>query len=71
MIAKLAAFAFIAATLPAPPAGAEGDVLIAKLCNGGTIEIPIGDSEDQEPKGPCHLQACHAGTCRVKVKHAV
>ena len=71
MIARLAAFAFVLASIPAPPANAEADVLMGALCNGGTISIPLGDGEDPAPAGPCELQACHAGACRLKVKKSI
>lgn len=71
MIPRLAAFAFLLASIPAPPANAEADVLIAALCNGGTISIPLGDRKDKAPDEPCDLKACHAGTCRPKSKRTV
>ena len=71
MIARFAALAFVAASTPVPPVGSENDVVIAKLCNGGTIEIPIGNREKEQPSAPCHFKACHAGTCRTKVKNTV
>ncbi len=39
--------------------------IVARLCNGGTITIPIEDDE-QDPGTPCDMQACHAGTCRKR-----
>ena len=42
------------------------DVLIASLCNGGTIEIPLGDS-DKPQERDCYQQACHAGNCRERI----
>lgn len=47
--------------LPAEP----GDTITARLCNGGTVTIPVGG----DPPGgdrDCHPKACHAGTCREK-----
>lgn len=63
---RLAALAFVLMSIPAPPASADGNVLVAQLCNGGTITIPFGDDETPSPAEPCHLKACHAGTCRQK-----
>ena len=71
MIARAVALAFVLASIPAPPANAEGDVLIAVLCNGGTIAIPLGDDKAPYPNKPCELQACHAATCRLKVKKSI
>ena len=71
MIARLAAFAFVLASIPAPPASAEADVLIAMLCNGGTIAIPIEDGDAPAPSKPCELQACHAATCRQSAKKSI
>lgn len=64
---RLAALAFVLVSMPAPPVSAEQDVLIAQLCSGGTITIPLGNDEQPSPAEPCHLKACHAGTCRPKV----
>ncbi len=64
MIGRLAGLAFVLASLPAPPATAESGVLIAQLCNGGTIAIPLGDGKAPPPPEPCSMKACHAGNCR-------
>lgn len=57
----------LAALLPAMigphPAGER--TLTARLCNGGTITIPLGDGGPPED-APCHPKACHSGTCREK-----
>ena len=47
----------------APPAEAHG--LTARLCNGGTITIPLGDGGPSEV-APCRPKACHAGPCHEK-----
>ena len=47
------------------PLPEKQEVLVAALCNGGTIEIPLGD-QDGEPRRGCHQQACHAGNCRER-----
>jgi len=51
--------------LPAP-AAAAADTLTARLCNGGTITIPLGERERPAQDSPCHPKACHAGSCRAK-----
>ena len=58
----------LAALVPAMigPLPAETPVLIAELCNGGTIEIPLGPGKDA-PAEMCRLDACHAGNCRKKL----
>lgn len=52
------------------PLPSEERVLTIGLCSGGEISIPIGDDDDG-PKRDCHLQGCHAGTCREKTKPAL
>ena len=61
----LAAMAIV--PLAIGPVPEEDPVLIATLCNGGTIAIPLGN-KDETPKRDCHQKACHAGTCRQKAK---
>jgi hypothetical protein len=39
--------------------------MIAQLCNGGTITIPLGDGTPPVDEN-CHPKGCHAGTCRQK-----
>ena len=40
------------------------EAVTARLCNGGSIEIPLGrEPEDQRP---CSVKACHAPTCRKR-----
>lgn len=63
LIARLAAAALIAASLPALPAVAGDTALTAALCGGGTISIPLGNNRMPLPD-PCPLKACHAGSCR-------
>ena len=46
-----------------PPAQERS--LVAALCNGGTISIPLKDDGKEQPQ-PCAMKACHAGTCRKK-----
>ena len=50
--------------LPASTASAGPAALTARLCNGGTITIPLGHHKSPADKGDCHPKACHAGTCR-------
>lgn len=51
------------------PLPQEERSLIAALCNGGTITIPLGDKEPK-PRRDCHQKGCHAGSCREKSKRA-
>ena len=39
--------------------------IIARLCNGGSITIPLGDG-DKRPPPPCGAKACHAGCNRKR-----
>ena len=47
------------------PLPARSAAITARLCNGGTITIPLGD-EAPPQDNPCHLKGCHAGPCRAK-----
>ena len=47
------------------PLPAEEEAITAKLCNGGTITIPVGDGTPRQDEN-CHPKGCHAGTCREK-----
>jgi hypothetical protein len=47
------------------PLPAENNAITAKLCNGGTITIPLGDDAPADD-GNCHPKGCHAGNCRPK-----
>ena len=38
--------------------------ITAALCNGGTIEIPLG--REPQPDAPCDLKACHSASCRKR-----
>jgi hypothetical protein len=49
------------------PIPAQSPTIIARLCNGGTIAIPVGDGIPTQDEN-CHPKACHAGTCREKGK---
>lgn len=40
------------------------ETLTAKLCNGGTIEIPL--KREKQPVQPCAAKGCHAGSCRKR-----
>ncbi|MCW3835624.1 hypothetical protein ACFQ1E_06170 [Sphingomonas canadensis] len=46
--------------LPAPVLGAERTIRMP-LCNGGSVEVPVGggDGQDGHGKQPCPV-ACHA-----------
>lgn len=52
------------------PMPQKGETIIAQLCDGGQIEIPVGNG-DEVPMRDCHQKACHAGTCRQKAKQFV
>ena len=47
------------------PAPAEGDALTARLCGGGTIDIPIKRDREGPAEQPC-FKACHAPACRKR-----
>jgi hypothetical protein len=49
------------------PLPAQQQAITAKLCNGGTITIPVG-GDTPAKDGACHPKGCHAGTCREKDK---
>lgn len=59
----LALVGFIPAMVGPLPGGER--VLVAQLCGGGTITIPVGGDEPQEDP-MCHKAGCHAQTCRRK-----
>ena len=46
-----------------PGALQHEETLTVALCNGGSIAIPLGGSDDQD-REHCDTKACHAGTCR-------
>ena len=47
----------------------EEETFLIELCSGGQITIPLGRDEPSDDH-PCDPQACHAGTCREKIKKA-
>lgn len=47
------------------PLPAQSATITARLCNGGTITIPVGDGAPAQDRD-CHPKGCHAGTCRPK-----
>ena len=49
------------------PLPVQSSAITAKLCNGGTITIPLGDGAPAQDEN-CHPKGCHAGTCRQKDK---
>lgn len=63
---NLAVFGFVA-LLPmmiGPPPAQERSI-VAGLCNGGTISIPLRKGGDgRDVPDPCPVKACHAGACR-------
>ncbi len=46
------------------PTGGTPATLIARLCNGGTITIPLGPHKSPADNRDCHPKGCHGGTCR-------
>jgi hypothetical protein len=53
------------------PLPAQADTITAKLCNGGTITIPLGDGETPSQDENCHPKGCHAGSCREKERRRI
>ena len=45
------------------PLPAQAETITARLCNGGTITIPLGDDAPAQDEN-CHPKGCHAGSCR-------
>ncbi len=74
LFALLALFPALTGPLPASTQG--GPSIIVALCNGGSIEIPLGDGESGTDKeggdkeggdnAPCHPQGCHGTSCRKR-----
>lgn len=48
------------------PLPAQNTAITARLCNGGTITIPLGDDGPADDSRNCHPKGCHAGNCREK-----
>lgn len=70
-LALLALVPAMIGPLPAPaPAPDGGGTITARLCNGGTITIPLGD-DDPGDGGHCHPKGCHAGSCRERPKRTI
>jgi hypothetical protein len=53
------------------PLPAAQQALTAKLCNGGTITIPLGKGNAPDEDRRCQPKGCHAGTCRDKGKRRI
>ncbi len=51
------------------PLPAENTVLVAQLCGGGTITIPL--EKKGKDTSDCHPKACHAGNCRERSKRGI
>ncbi|MEO0057768.1 MAG: hypothetical protein RIT17_1241 [Pseudomonadota bacterium] len=64
----LALAALIPVMIGPPPA--QSTAITAKLCNGGTITIPLSDDAPADD-GQCHPKGCHAGNCREKAKRRI
>jgi hypothetical protein len=52
------------------PLPAESTAITARLCNGDTITIPLGDEYPADDR-QCHPKGCHAGTCREREKRGI
>ena len=50
------------------PLPVQRTAITAKLCNGGTIMIPLGNDAPAD-ESECHPKGCHAGPCREKNDH--
>ena len=59
------ALAALIPVLIGPLPAEHGTAITARLCNGGTITIPVGDGPSEDNRD-CHPKGCHAGTCREK-----
>ncbi|GGD73304.1 hypothetical protein [Croceicoccus mobilis] len=64
LFALLALFPALTGPLPASAKG--GPSIIVALCNGGSIEIPLGDDDEGGDNAPCHPQGCHGTSCRKR-----
>lgn len=60
----LAILALLPAAIGPLPQDAQR-TLVARLCAGGEITIPLGDKDPALPES-CPFKACHAGGCRKK-----
>ncbi|MDZ4276081.1 MAG: hypothetical protein U0995_08590 [Erythrobacter sp.] len=53
------------------PLPVDSQSMTVPLCNGGTLTIPLGDSEAPMDNRQCHPSGCHAGTSREKAKRTI
>ena len=62
-----AAWMALAALVPlmVGPLPSERTVLVASLCNGGTLALPLGDGEPEHDE-QTGAKACHAGCLRKR-----
>lgn len=67
LIARTATLALLAGSMPLQPASAQGAMIVARLCDGSSIAIPLGGDEEPQPLTPCPAKACHAGACRKQI----
>jgi len=66
---QLALFAALA-LLPAMigPLEAEARALVAPLCGGGAVSIPVAPDGPPGPvQGPCCAKGCHTGSSRKRL----
>lgn len=61
----LAIFVLLPVALGPLPQDEGQRTLVARLCAGGEITIPLGDKDPALPES-CPFKACHAGGCRKK-----
>ena len=54
----------VAVSLVLGPLETAPETISARLCNGGSIEIPI--EREPQPDEPCALKACHSASCRKR-----
>ncbi len=59
LIALLALVPMSIGPLPIQPLS-----ILARICGGGTIEIPI--KREKQKESPCFAKGCHAGACRKR-----
>lgn len=59
------------ALLPAMigPLEAEARDIVAPLCGGGVMNVPVGSSDQPPgpPQGPCCAKGCHSGSSRKRL----
>ncbi|GGB89152.1 hypothetical protein GCM10011494_04350 [Novosphingobium endophyticum] len=65
-LALLSALALVPAMIG--PLQAEARSLVAPLCGGASLSIPVAPEGPPGPsQGPCCAKGCHAGSCRKRL----